>query len=90
MISLNTAVFQSLISSPEVSVTNLDFTSHPEWNHKTGWNNVLNNFRLIIQPSILLCLILPWLEIFPNSSLLLGFHRLIITMNQFSSFSSSG
>ena len=90
MISLNTAVFQSLISSTEVSVTNFDFTSHPEWNHKTGWKNVLNNFRLIIQPSILLCLILPWLEIFPNSSLLLGFHRLIITMNQFSSFSSSG
>jgi hypothetical protein len=47
-----------------------DWTSHPQWNHQTGWKNVLNNLRLIIQPSLLLWLIFPWLEIFPNSSLL--------------------
>ncbi len=94
MISLNTEVFQSLnsssITNSEKSITNLDLESHPEWNHQSGWKNVLNNVRLIIQPSLLLWLIAPWIEIFPNSSLLLGFHRLISTMNQFSSFSPSG
>ena len=94
MISLNTQVFLSLnpssLANSDASTTNLDLASHPEWNHQIGWKNVLNNVRLIIQPSLLLWLIFPWLEIFPNSSLLLGFHRLISTMNQFPSFSSSG
>ena len=35
------------------------------------------------QPSLLLWLVVPWVKIFPNSSLILGFHRLISTMNQF-------
>ena len=87
MISLNTQVFLSLNSSvsPDfaVSKSNIDWTSHPQWNHQTGWKNVLNNIRLIIQPSLVLWLIFPWLEIFPNSSLLLGFHSLISLMNQF-------
>jgi hypothetical protein len=59
-------------------------------NHQIGWNNVLNNFRLIIQPILLLWLIFPWLEVFPNSSLLLGFHYLIDIMNQFQPFFLSG
>ena len=94
MISLNTQVFLSLnssrIANSEASKTKLDLASHPEWNHQIGWKNVLNNVRLIIQPSILLWLIFPGLEIFPNSSLLLGFHRLISIMNQLPSFSPSG
>ena len=94
MISLNTQVFLSLnpsqLDNSKASNTNLDLASHPQWNHQTGWKNVLNNVRLIIQPSLLLWLIFPWLEIFPNSSLLLGFHRLISAMNQFPSFSLSG
>ena len=91
MISLNTQVFLSLnsssIANSEASKT---LASHPEWNSQNGWKNVLNNVRLIIQPSLLLWLIFPWLEIFPNSSFLLGFHRLISIMNQFPSFSPSG
>ena len=94
MISLNTEVFLSLnasqLDNSQASNTNLDLASHPQWNHKTGWKNVLNNVRLIIQPSLLLWLIFPWLEIFPNSSLLLGCHRLISSLNQFPSFSASG
>ena len=94
MISLNTQAFLSLNSpsAPNYDKKNetIDWTSHPQWNHQIGWKNVLNNFRLIIQPSLLLWLIFPWLEIFPNSSLLLGFHRLIDSMNQFQSSFSSG
>lgn len=86
MISLNTESFLALNSSEladKNSKTTINFTSHPQWNHQIGWKNVLNNLRLIIQPSLLLWLIFPWLELFPNSSLLLGLHRLINTMNQF-------
>jgi hypothetical protein len=78
MISLNTQSFLSLNSSEitdESTQININFASHPQWNHQSGWKNVLNNFRLIIQPSLLLWLIFPWLELFPNSSLLLGLHR---------------
>ena len=62
---------------------------HPQWNHKNGWKNVLNNLRLLIEPSLLLWLLSPWLDIFPNSSLCLGLHDLIHTINQFQPFYSS-
>jgi SRSO17 transposase len=86
MISLNTESFLALNLSEladKNSKTTINFTYHPQWNHQIGWKNALNNLRLIIQPSLLLWLIFPWLEVFPNSSLLLGLHRLINTMNQF-------
>ncbi|VXD22405.1 hypothetical protein PL9631_660033 [Planktothrix paucivesiculata PCC 9631] len=35
-------------------------------------------------------LIYPWLDIFPNSDLLLGFNQLIGIMNEFKPFYSSG
>ncbi len=94
MISLNTQAFLSLNSSSspdyELSKKNINLASHPQWNHQIGWKNVLNNVRLIIQPSLLLWLVIPWLEIFPNSSLILGLHRLINTMNQFQPLLLSG
>lgn len=94
MISLNTKAFLALnspvLDHSEVTQKSIDFSSHPQWNHQIGWKNVLNNFRLIIQPTLLLWLVFPWLEISPNSSLLLGFHRLISIMNQFSSLTLSG
>ena len=93
MISFNTESFLSLNSSElddQSSKTTPNFVYHPQWNHQTGWKNVLNNFRLIIQPTFLLWLIFPWLEIFPNSYLLLGLHRLIHTMNQFQPLLLSG
>ncbi len=94
MISLNTQAFLALnspnLTNSEGAQKTIDFSSHPQWNHQTGWKNVLNNFRLIIQPTLLLWLVFPWLEIFPNSSLLLGFHRLINIMNQFQSLTLSG
>ncbi len=61
-----------------------DFSLHPQWSNKGGWKTILNNLRLIIQPTIAFWTIIPWLDIFPNHSLLLGFHRIIAVMNQFS------
>jgi hypothetical protein len=94
MISLNTQAFISLNSEcvplSNVSKINTDLTFHPQWNFQTGWKNVLNNVRLLIQPSFLLWLIFPWLEVFPNPYLLLGLHNLIDSINQFPLLPLSG
>ncbi|MGV2829157.1 IS701 family transposase [Myxosarcina sp. GI1(2024)] len=63
-----------------------NFTRHQQWSNQGGWKTTLNNLRLIIQPITLLWLIVPWLDIFPNRQLLLGFHQLIALMNQFSPY----
>ena len=60
-----------------------DFSLHPQWNHKTGWKNVLNNLRLLVQPIILLWSLLPWLDILLDRYLLLGFHNFIDAINRF-------
>jgi SRSO17 transposase len=94
MISLNSPAFLSLnrprSTEAEIKNTTNDFSIHQQWNHKVGWKNVLNNLRLIIQPTLLLWLISPWLDIFPNHHLWLGFHDLIQVMNQFQPYFPDG
>jgi hypothetical protein len=46
------------------------------WDDKNGWKNILNNFRLIIQPFTLFNLIYPWLTVFPIPQLFSGFSKL--------------
>jgi SRSO17 transposase len=73
MVSSHSQVFcqlnkSSILSAPSISsqesVTN--FALHQQWSDKKGWKTTLNNFRLIIQPTILFWMIVPWLDIFPN------------------------
>lgn len=65
-------------------------SKHQHWNHDNGWKNTLNNLRLIGQPTLALWLLSPWLEIFPNRNLLLGFHDLIRATAQFLPYYSTG
>lgn len=93
--SLNSPVFLSLNQSRQFETevqenSDVDFSNHPQWNHESGWKNTLNNLRLIIQPLLLFWLIYPWLSIFPNSHLLMGFNHLIAAMNQFKPCYASG
>ena len=98
MISLNSPPLLSLNQSRQIEtevknsrcISCVDFSHHKQWNHESGWKNILNNLRLIIQPLFLFWLISPWLDVFPNSNLLLGFNHLIRTMNQFNPFYASG
>ncbi len=55
LLSLNS----SSLTDSEGSQLNIDWTSHPQWNHRIGWKHVLNNVRLLIKPSLLLWLIFP-------------------------------
>ena len=95
MISLNSPAFLSIHESHQIQTesqksNSVDFSNHQQWNHDSGWKNVLNNLRLVVQPLLSFWLVYPWLDIFPNSKLLLGFNHLIRAMNQFLPFYSSG
>lgn len=95
MISLNSSAFLSLNKSHQIEAesqetSKSDFSNHQQWNHECGWKNILNNLRLIVQPLLLFWSIYPWLYIFPNSHLLLGFNHLIAAMNQFKPYYASG
>ena len=91
MISSHSQALSNLNKSLALSSSNTvskeifsDFSLHQQWSDQEGWKSTLSNFRLIIQPMILFWMIIPWLDIFPNRHLLLGFHQLISIMNQFS------
>jgi len=56
---------------------------HQDWNPLKSWKNVLNSLRLLAQLLLIFHLIEPWLEIFPNLDLLLGFNALLIELSQF-------
>ena len=94
MVSLNSQSFFFLNQQHTSKVKNqknaVDFSMHQQWNCANGWKNTLNNLRLILQPTLLLWLIFPWLDIFPNSKLLLGLNYLISSINQCQPFYSSG
>ena len=69
-ISLNSPAFLALHQSRQIETkgqksNRVDFSNHQQWNHDSGWKNVLNNLRLIVQPLLLFWLIYPWLDIFP-------------------------
>lgn len=59
------------------------FPEHPWWDSGQGWKNTLNNLRLILQPYIFFCLLLPWLLVFDIPCLRAGFTELTALMNFF-------
>lgn len=59
------------------------FVQHPWWDNQSGWKNLLNNLRLIIQPLICFNWLKRWLEVFPTDSLQLGCEQLMRRMNAF-------
>jgi SRSO17 transposase len=78
MVSLQSSVFAN---SHSYILTIL--AEHPEWDKNSGWKNLLNNLRLIVQPFWLFNLIKPWLKVFSIPQLSTGFNYLIRFMNTF-------
>jgi hypothetical protein len=37
--------------------------AHPAWDTSSGWKHSLNNLRLVLQPYVCTCLLLPWLHL---------------------------
>jgi hypothetical protein len=59
------------------------FPKHPRWDPGHGWKNTLNNLRLILQPYVYFCLLLPWVLLFDLPCLRTGFAQLIELINFF-------
>src|SRR5215813_2842041 len=55
--------------------------THPQWDHGRGWKPQLNNLRLLLQPFICTCLLLPWLHLVPLPHLQTGLSELAALMN---------
>jgi SRSO17 transposase len=70
---------EQLLKFPPQSESN--FSSHPWWDKRNGWNNILNNLRLILQPFVLFNLIKPWLKVFTIPKLSEGFVKLQMLVN---------
>jgi SRSO17 transposase len=80
MVSLLTRTFQRAQSVAEPAST---FAAHPWWSHGNGWKHMLNNLRLVAQPFVFCCLLLPWLSVIPVPSLHETFRTLRDAMNAF-------
>jgi len=60
--------------------------AHPAWDTGTGWKSHLNNLRLLLQPYVCACLLLPWLPLVPlphAHSIQTGFTALASLVNAF-------
>jgi SRSO17 transposase len=88
LVSFQSPVFhpakQETPSSEQVSLSSTDrFPEHCWWDHASGWKNILNNLRLILQPYVCYSLLAPWLLLFDIPSLRAGLTQLIAIMNCF-------
>lgn len=59
------------------------FPKHAWWDGGQGWKSLLNNLRLILQPSAFYSLLLPWLVVFDIPDLHSGFATLLSFMDGF-------
>lgn len=55
--------------------------AHPHWQHGSGWRPQLHNLRLLLQPFLCACLLLPWLHLVPIPHLQAGLGELSALMN---------
>ena len=70
-------------SNDSCPLAHQQFAKHSWWDNQSGWKNLLNNLRLVIQPLICFNWLGRWLEVFPSASLQSGFEQLTQKMNQF-------
>jgi SRSO17 transposase len=71
LVSLQSPAFAALghMVAPPPLATPAEFPpsapvqAHPAWDDGTGWKHQLNNLRLLLQPYVCTCLLLPWLHL---------------------------
>jgi SRSO17 transposase len=85
-VSLQAPVFalpgaQAAPPLPAESASPLNALPHPAWTDDASWKHRLDNLRLLLQPFICACLLLPWLRLFPLPHLTAGLADLCALMN---------
>jgi SRSO17 transposase len=53
------------LATPEEQVALAALATHPDWDAGPGWKHHLNTLRLLLQPYVCACLLLPWLRLAP-------------------------
>ena len=56
---------------------------HPAWTEDASWKHRLTNLRLLLQPFVCACLLLPWLRLHPLPHLQAGLADLCALMNTY-------
>jgi SRSO17 transposase len=56
---------------------------HPAWTNDASWHHRLNNLRLLLQPFVCACLLVPWLRLYPLPHLTAGLADLCALMNTY-------
>ena len=52
-------------ATPEVQVALAAMATHPDGDAGPGWKRHLNTLRLLLQPYVYACLLIPWLRLAP-------------------------
>jgi SRSO17 transposase len=78
-VSLQSPVF----TTPESPVSPATTRAHPAWTEDASWKHRLDNLRLLLQPFVCACLLLPWLHLYPLPHLAAGLADLCTLMNTY-------
>jgi SRSO17 transposase len=72
-------------ASPESAepITPVPGPPHPAWTEDASWKHRLTNLRLLLQPFVCACLLLPWLRLYPLPHLTAGLADLCALMNTY-------
>lgn len=81
--ALQNSAQEPVPAGPDVPTPVDRFPEHPRWDTGHGWKNVLNNLRLMLQPYVSSCFLLPWFLVFNIPCLHTGFADLTGIMNVF-------
>jgi hypothetical protein len=82
LVSLQTPAF-ALDDQPVARLESSPTPPHPAWTDDASWKHRLTNLRLLLQPFVCACLLLPWLRVYPLPHLTTGLAELCSLMNTY-------
>jgi len=86
LVSLQTLAEETMSTRDAFTDAATPLTTHPAWDAGVGWKHHLNNLRLLLQPYVSACLLLPWLPLVPHAhaaAIQSGFAALASLVNTF-------
>ena len=82
-VSLQAPALAQVPAVPAESASPAAALQHPAWTDDASWTHRLNNLRLLLQPFVCACLLLPWLCLYPLPHLTAGLADLCALMNTY-------
>jgi hypothetical protein len=82
-VSLQAPVLATASAVPAEPASPAVALQHPAWTDDASWTHRLKNLRLLLQPFVCTCLLLPWLRLYPLPHLTAGLADLCALMNTY-------